>query len=176
MAKILSALNTFFAKMHGNIALVCGVMFFLYMFNIVADVAGRYLFLSPVIGTIEIGENVLAIAVFMTLAAVEMNKENMRVTLFLDHAPHKIRVILDTLALVCGLFLIGLMSWQSFVLARRSLQINEVGVNFPIPLYIGKFAFFIGCILLCVQFIYELICLIHNPRIAGPPTRDGERE
>jgi TRAP-type C4-dicarboxylate transport system permease small subunit len=176
MTKVLSILDTLFKKMHGNITLVCGIMFFLYMLNIVGDVAGRYLFLSPIFGTIEIGENVLAIAVFMTLAAVEMNKENMRVTLVLDHASAKVKAILDILAIVCGLFLMGFMSWQSFVLAKRSFVINEVGANFPIPLYIGKFAFFIGCILLCIQFVYELIHLIYRTFVAAPSFGDGESD
>ena len=105
MAKFLSALNTFFKKLHEHIALVCGAMFFLYMLNIVGDVTGRYLFLSPILGTIEIGQSVLAIAVFMTLAAVEANKENMRVTLLHDHVSPKIKAILEVFAVLCGLFL-----------------------------------------------------------------------
>jgi TRAP-type C4-dicarboxylate transport system permease small subunit len=176
MGKIVSALNTFFKKLHGHIALVCGVMFFLYMLNIVGDVTGRYLFLSPILGTIEIGQGVLAIAVFMTLAAVEANKGNMRVTLVHDHVSPKIKVILEIFAVLCGLFLMGFMAWQSFVLAVHSFHINEVGANFPLPLYIGKFAFFVGCILLGIQFLYELIWLIYRAFTGNPSIGRGENE
>ena len=176
MEKILSALNTFFKKMHENIALICGIMFFLYMLNIVGDVTGRYLFLSPILGTIEIGQSVLAIAVFMTLAAVEANKENMRVTLVQDHVSPKIKVILEIFALLCGLFLMSFISWQGFILAKHSFYINEVGANFPMPLYIGKFAFFLGCVLLGIQFVYELVYLIYSTFTAKPSISNGENE
>jgi TRAP-type C4-dicarboxylate transport system permease small subunit len=176
MAKFLSALNTFFKKLHEHIALVCGAMFFLYMLNIVGDVTGRYLFLSPILGTIEIGQSVLAIAVFMTLAAVEANKENMRVTLLHDHVSPKIKAILEVFAVLCGLFLMVFMAWQSFVLAVHSFNINEVGANFPLPLYIGKFAFFIGCVMLGIQFLYEVVYLIYRSLIAKTPIGSGERE
>ena len=169
MEKVLSALDKFFKKIHNNIALVCGIIFFLYMLNIVGDVAGRYLFLSPILGTIEIGQSVLAICVFMTLAAVEANKENMRVTLVQDHMSAKIKAILEGLALLCGLFLMGFMSWQSFALAKHSFGIKEVGANFPIPLYVDKFIFFLGCVLLCIQFVYELIYLIYSTLVGTPP-------
>lgn len=157
MAKILSALNRYSTLIHNNIALICGILFFLYMLNIVADVTGRYLFLYPILGTIEIGENILPIAVFMTLAAVEISKQNIRVTLLQDHLSHKGKVWLDILALVCGLLFVGLMAWQGLVLAKRSLAIHETGINLPIPLYIGKFAFFVGSTMLCIQFFFELI-------------------
>jgi TRAP-type C4-dicarboxylate transport system permease small subunit len=162
MRKILSSIGKFFARTHEYTALVCGVLFFLYMLNIVADVTGRYLFLYPILGTIEIGESVLAVAVFMTFAAVETSKQNIRVTLLQDYVSSRGKAWLDLLALVCGLLFIGLMTWQSHILAKRSLAINETGINLPIPLYIGKFAFFIGCVLLFIQLAYELVNQIYN--------------
>jgi TRAP-type C4-dicarboxylate transport system permease small subunit len=39
------------------------------MFMVVSDVTGRYLFLTPVPGTTEIGENVLAFVIFLSWAA-----------------------------------------------------------------------------------------------------------
>jgi TRAP-type C4-dicarboxylate transport system permease small subunit len=143
------------------------------MLNIVADVTGRYLFLYPILGTIEIGENIVAIAVFMTLAAVEMSKQNIRVTLLQDHLSHRGKAWLDILALVCGLLFIGLMLWQSLVLAKRSLAINETAINLPIPLYVGKFAFFVGCVLLCIQFAYELVNQIYH-KFSGRSPEDKE--
>jgi len=173
MGKILLAIGRFFAKTHEYTALVCGILFFLYMLNIVADVTGRYLFLYPILGTIEIGENIVAIAVFMTLAAVEMSKQNIRVTLLQDHLSHRGKAWLDILALVCGLLFVGLMMWQSLVLAKRSLAINETAINLPIPLYVGKFAFFVGCVLLCIQFTYELVNQIYH-KFSGRSPEDKE--
>jgi TRAP-type C4-dicarboxylate transport system permease small subunit len=173
MEHVLLAMHKVFTKLHERLALVCGVMFFLYMLNIVADVTGRYLFSYPILGTIEIGENVLAIAVFMTLAAVQIKKENIRVTLLQDHISARAAGWLDILTLLCGLLFIGVMAWQSFIFAKRSLAINETGINLAIPLYIGKVAFFIGCVLLCIQLAYELCHQIYN-RLAGHVSADKE--
>jgi TRAP-type C4-dicarboxylate transport system permease small subunit len=175
MEQVLLVLNRFFTKIHEYIALICGTLFFLYMLNIVADVTGRYIFSYPILGTIEIGENVLAIAVFMSLAAVQTKKENIRVTLLQDHVPTRIGACLNVLALICGLLFIGFVAWQSLILAKRSLGINEVGINIAIPLYIGKFAFFVGCVLLCMQLAYDLCHEIYNGLTAHPPV-DKEKE
>jgi TRAP-type transport system small permease protein len=160
MGKALQTFNGFVGKVHDRTVLVCGFLFFLYMLNIVADVAGRYLFSAPVIGTIEIGENVLAVTVFMTLAAVEARKENIRVTLLEEHLSTWWKPFLDLLALCCAFAFVGMMAWQSYIFAARSFGIRETSDNVPIPLYIGKYAFFVGCVLFCLQLAFEVIAIL----------------
>ncbi len=166
MAGVLSNLHRVFARTYLYVSVVCGVMFFLYMLNVVGDVAGRYLFLSPILGTVEIGESVLAVAVFMTMAAVQLNKENIRVTLLPDRLSDAAKAWLDMLTSVCCLAFMVILTWQSFILAERSFAMNETGINLPIPLYIGKFAFFVGGVLLCLQFAFELVCQVYE-RVTG---------
>lgn len=162
MGRLFPAFHGFMGKVHDRTTLVCGFLFFLYMLNIVADVAGRYLFSMPIIGTIEIGENVLAVAVFLTLAAVEARKENIRVTLLEEHLSARWKPFLDLLALCCALAFIGLMAWQSYLFAARSFAIQETSDNIPIPLYIGKYAFFAGCILFCFQLVVEAAAVLRE--------------
>jgi TRAP-type transport system small permease protein len=175
MDRVLSAFNRLLGRVHDRTTLACGFLFFLYMLNIVADVAGRYLLSAPVIGTIEIGENVLAVAVFLTLAAVEARKENIRVTLFEEHLSRRWKPLLDLLALCCALAFVILMVWQSYLFAARSFGIRETSDNIPIPLYIGKYAFFVGCILFCLQLVLEAASIIRDlsPRV---PTKDIREE
>jgi TRAP-type transport system small permease protein len=172
--RVLTAFNRLLERAHDRIALVCGFLFFLYMLNIVADVAGRYFFSAPVIGTIEIGENVLAVAVFMTLAAVEARKENIRVTLLEEHLSKSFKPFLDLLALCCAVAFVALMVWQSYLFAARSFGIRETSDNIPIPLYIGKYAFFVGCVLFCLQLVLEAVFIIRDLSSKVPAKDVGE--
>jgi TRAP-type transport system small permease protein len=174
MGRGLPAFARFMGKVHDRTVLICGFLFFLYMLNIVADVGGRYLFSMPIIGTIEIGENVLAVAVFMTLAAVEARKENIRVTLLEEHLSTRWKPFLDLLALCCAFAFVGLMAWQSYLFAARSFGIRETSDNIPIPLYIGKYAFFVGCILFCLQLVQEVIAILRDLFSHGAPEKVRE--
>lgn len=175
MEGVLPAFNRLLGRAHDRIALVCGFLFFLYMLNIVADVAGRYLFSKPITGTIEIGENVLAVAVFMVLAAVEARKENIRVTLLEEHLSKRWKPFLDLLALCCALAFVSLVVWQGYLFAARSFGIRETSDNIPIPLYIGKYAFLAGCMLFCFQLVLEAVSIIRDlsHRV---PTKDAREE
>ena len=156
------AMRRFSNRINESLTAICGIVFFLYMLNIMADVTGRYLFLKPVQGTVEIGENVLAFAVFLSLAAVQMRKGHIRVNILESHLSSRSAAWLEILALSVGFIVFSLMTWQGFTFAIRSWQINELGINLPIPLYIGKFALFVGSAMLCVQFFIDLLDQIYR--------------
>ena len=159
---IVLAIRKFFTRINEPLTIICGIVFFLYMLNIMADVTGRYLFLKPVQGTVEIGENVLAFAVFLSLAAVQMRKGHIRVNILESHLSPELAAWFEIFTLAIGFSMFGLMTWQGFTFAIRSWQINELGINLPIPLYIGKFALFIGSAMFCIQFFIDLIDQIHK--------------
>jgi len=139
------------------LVLACGVLIFLFMFIVIGDVSGRYLFVKPLPGTLEIGEAVLAFAIFLSLAYVLMRDQHIRVTVLLEHVPIRWRAWLDILALAAGFFLMFLIAWQSLPFAINSYQIKERGLCFPLPLHPAKFAYFAGSAILCIQFFIKCI-------------------
>jgi TRAP-type C4-dicarboxylate transport system permease small subunit len=169
---ILAFIRKGMSRINTPLVIFAGGLFFLYMFNVVADITGRYVFLSPVQGTTEVGELVLPMATFLGLAYLQMRDAHIRVTLLPDHVPPNWRAGMDILALLVGCGLMALMSWQSFIFARDSIIIREIAsLSSPVPVYIGKLAYFIGCAVFCIQFLVDLVCKIVGQWVA--PIPDG---
>ncbi len=167
IAGILGSIRMGMTRINTPLVIFAGGLFFLYMFNVIADVTGRYVFLSPVQGTTEIGELVLPMATFLSLAYLQMHEAHIRVTLIPDRLPANWRAGFDILAILVGAGLMALMSWQSFIFAMDSIAIREVAsLSSPVPVYIGKLAYFIGCAVFCVQFLVDLACKIFGRSIA----------
>lgn len=143
--------------MNAWLTLGCGVLLFLAMLEVIADVTGRYLFANPVPGTLEIGESLLAFVIFLSLAYVLIRGGHIRVTLFTERLPPKWQAWFDIFATAVGFSLMLLIAWQSLPFALHSYKLKEVGVCFPIPLYPAKVAFFVGSTLFCIQFFIQFI-------------------
>ena len=170
IAGILGSIKTGMTRINTPLVVFAGGLFFLYMFNVIADVTGRYVFLSPVQGTTEIGELVLPMATFLSFAYLQMHDAHIRVTLIPERLPASWRAGFDILAILVGAGLMALMSWQSFIFARDSIAIREVAsLTSPVPVYIGKLAYFIGCAVFCVQFLVDLACKIFGRLVAPIP-------
>jgi TRAP-type C4-dicarboxylate transport system permease small subunit len=155
--KFFSAIETLVAQINTSLVAVCGVVFLLYMFYTVSDVTGRYLFLKPAPGTYELGEATLTFMVVLSWAFLLRRNEHIKVRVILDRLSPLWRAWLELLVLALGFSLTFLMAWHSLPFALRSYEVNEVGLVFPMPFYIGKFAFFVGCTMFCIQFFIQLI-------------------
>jgi TRAP-type C4-dicarboxylate transport system permease small subunit len=144
---------------------------FIFMFIVFADVTGRYLFIMPLPGTLEIGEAVLVFVVFLSSTYVLINRGHVRVTLLTDRLSDSWQAWLDILAFALGFVLMLLMAWKSLPFAMSSYKLGETGLAFPLPLYPAKFAFFAGSALLCIgfftQFINHLFAKLENKVPAG---------
>ena len=156
MAKIASvfrAIEKVLARINLVVVVACGVFLFFFMFMVVSDVTGRYAFNSPIPGTMEIGEIILAFVVFPGWAAVLANNQHIRVLLVVDRLPPRWRVWLEMLALVVGFAMMLPIAHYSFGFALDSYMIKEIGFTYSIPRYPGKAAFFIGSTLFAIQFL-----------------------
>jgi len=154
---ILQKLEKAIVQINAAIVIGCGTLLFLFIFLVVADITGRYLFSKPVPGTLEIGEGVLAFLIFPVLASVLMRGEHLRVTLFFDHISIKWREWLEIIGFGMGFLLMFFITWQSLPFAVHSYKLREAGVVVPIPLYPAKFAYFVGCLMFCIQFLIEFV-------------------
>jgi TRAP-type C4-dicarboxylate transport system permease small subunit len=165
--KTLISLETKLVQINKFVATGCGSLIFIFMFIIISDVLGRTLFRQPFPGTLVIGENVLAGSIFLSLAYVLIRGEHIRVTVILDRLSPRSRAWFDIFASLIGFLLVLLITWQSFPFALRSYELKEVGIDYPIPLYIGKFAYFAGFLMFCLefflQFLRQLITQLGNP-------------
>jgi TRAP-type C4-dicarboxylate transport system permease small subunit len=145
------------SRINAVVALVCGVLVFCYMFLVIANVTGRYAFASPVDGTMEIGQLVLASVIFFSLAYAQMKRSHIRVRAVLEHLPLKWQEILEIATLAVGFLVMILLAWRALPFALESYNLKEVHVAVDVPIWPTKFIFFIGWTLFGIQFFVELI-------------------
>ncbi len=176
MAKIVSVFRSVekaLTRINTVVVVACGVFLFMFMFMVVTDVSGRYLFLKPVPGTMEIGEIVLAFVVFPGWAAVLANRQHIRVLIVVDRLSPRWRFGLELFALAVGFAMMLPIAWYSWTFALDSYMTKEIGFTYSIPRFPGKVALFIGSTLFAVQFLIMFFSHLFS-KLAGeiPATRE----
>lgn len=162
IASVLISIEKYLTKINLVLAMVCGVVWFLFMLMTVGDVTGRYLFLSPIPGTMEVGSVVLAFSVFMSWAAVLARNQHIRIFIVLDRMSPRLRYWFDILCYVCGFAVIVPIAYYGLSFAAESIKIREFGITYGIPLWPGKLALFVGCSLLSLEFLMQLLIRIFS--------------
>jgi TRAP-type C4-dicarboxylate transport system permease small subunit len=146
--------------------LVCiaGLMFLLMMFLGAGDVLGRYLFNNPIRGTMEISELLMGGIVLFSWAYTQRRKGHVTVDLFIAQYPPRLRAGLNIVTLFLSLVLFVIITQQSTVLAMTYWQEHRVIPTIQIPT--APFHFFvpIGGLLLCIEFIIQMLRLIPDMR------------
>jgi TRAP-type C4-dicarboxylate transport system permease small subunit len=173
IASVLLSLESVLARINGPLVVICGVVLFLFMFMVVSDVTGRYLFLKPVFGTTEIGMNVLAFVIFMSWAAVLASGQHIRVLILVERFPPRWRVWFDLLMLAVGFAMIFSIAWYGLSFSVESYKQKEIFLTYGIPRYPGKMALFVGCVLFAIQFFIQFLSRLFA-RLAGkiPASRE----
>ena len=157
----------------------CSVFLFGIMLYVVSDVTGRYLFLSPLPGTVEITKSLLVFVIFLSLASVLIKGNHIRVSIVLDRLSLQWQRRLEILALAVGFSLMFLMAWRTLNSAIYSYEVRELGgtggvAGFPVLLYPSKFALFIGCSLFGIQFLIQFLIHIFARQVGKAPTSKEE--
>ena len=132
-----------------------------------ADVIGRYLFNSPILGAFEITEFLVLILIFSFLGYAQAHKVHVSVDLLITMFPRKVQRVIDLINhTVCFLLMI-LIAWMGAVNALDLMEVGEASPNLSIPDY--PFAFFLalGCAVTCVEFLRDLIGLFASPKEGG---------
>jgi TRAP-type C4-dicarboxylate transport system permease small subunit len=131
------------------------------MLLVVANVTGRYLFNSPVHGTMEITEFVMVAIVYFTFAHTQAIKSHIRVELLLGVLSRKARLIFDLITCVLGLVIFVLITWQGILCFIDSWEILEVTDGYiEFPIYPAKLTIPIGCFIFSLRFIVDIVDVI----------------
>ena len=134
-----------------------GLLVFLYMFLVSANISGRYFFNKPIDGTMEIGQIVLASVIFFNLAYAQMVGAHIRVTAVLERLPATWREKVETAIMAIGFLVMALMAWRAFPFAMESFHLREAHMSVDVPIWPTKFIFFIGWSMFGVQFLLEFL-------------------
>ena len=125
----------------------------------VADASGRYLFNNPIMGAIEIEAIMLAYIGFMTLAYGLVRGSHVRVTLLLGRFPPRVKLGMEILAGMAGIFLFILLTWGGIEQFWDSWIVKEVmPASVRLPYWLPKLALPLGALLMTIQIIIYIMC------------------
>jgi len=132
-----------------------------------ADVIGRYLFNSPILGAFEITEFLVLILIFSFLGYAQSHKVHVSVDLLITRFPRKVQIVIDLINhAVCFLLMI-LIAWMGAVNALDLMDVGEASPNLSIPDYPFAFFLVLGCAVTCVEFLRDLIGMVASLKEGG---------
>jgi TRAP-type C4-dicarboxylate transport system permease small subunit len=147
-----------------TLAYLGAVALFIMMCLTAADVLGRYVFNKPITGTFELTEFMVLILIFSFLANAQAKKAHITVDLILSRFPKTFRDYVEVFNHIISLVLMILIAWIG---AQRALELKEVAEaspNLGIPIYPFAFFLVLGCIVMCIEYIRDLIIVVKRKK------------
>jgi len=135
---------------------ISGYILFFMMLLITVDVTGRYVFSSPIPGTLEFTEFLIVFVVFFSLAYVQLTKRHICVELVTQRLPGKVGDALAVFVLVIAAVFFALMCWQSWYAGVSAWEYREASDGLvQIPVYPPKLAIPFGSALIAFQMLRD---------------------
>lgn len=138
------------------LAIAASVILAAMMLLTVADVALRWLFKHPILGTTEITESMMACIAFFALAWCAAEKSHLKVDLVIERFSPRVQSIIDSLTTLAGLCLIVLIAVQSFLEGRAVQEMNLISSLIKLPAYPFYYVVAAGCVMLSLVMICQL--------------------
>lgn len=129
-------------------ALVVGIM----MLITFIDVAGRYLFNRPVVGTYEITEILMGLMIFGALPLVTYEKGHISVDFITNILPKKIKYVRTIIFNLIGSILCGILAWQAWLRANHLVMVGEKTMELDISW--GVIAYGVSFLLGCTSLVF----------------------
>lgn len=125
------------------------------------DVILRYLFNESIPGGFGINCALLAIMVFFALGQVQADKQNIRVDVFVERFPPRLRQYLEVIVYLFALAFFSILFWGSIEFFTSSFGIKEFYAGeIHVPIYPAKAAVVMGCGLMIIELIKDIVLLL----------------
>ena len=121
-----------------------------------ADIVLR-LFGRPIPGTYEIVGFLGSFAISFSLAYTSMEKGHIAVDIFFQRFPFRIQYILEGVVETLNLFIFSIATWQCAVYGFEMKKHQDVSLTIGIPVYPVVLGISLGCALLCLVLLFNLI-------------------
>jgi TRAP-type C4-dicarboxylate transport system permease small subunit len=128
-------------------------LLFVIMILVTIDVTGRFFFNSPLLGSLEITEFLLAGAVLLGLGYTQDLRGNVDLELFYNRFSKRAQRFSDLLAYIIGIALFTIVTWEGWNNALEGLEKNLASDVLRIPAW--PFLLFVpvgACLLVLVLF------------------------
>ena len=134
-------------------------MLFVLMLQGAADVIGRYIFNRPIIGTMERGQVLLALMVFLGWGYTQIVKGHVNVEFFLFRVSPRARAAANFATTFLVLIFFSLIVWRGVITAQLYHEWGRLIYVIHWPM--APFQLFVpfGALVLCLVLIMELVQL-----------------
>lgn len=105
------------------------------MLLIVSDVFLRTFFKSPIKGSVELTECMIACAGFLAMGWCTILDKNIRIDMVVQKLPKRASAFLDTVTSFISLAVVPLLAWQSGVRVLDAVRYNEATSILNMPLF-----------------------------------------
>lgn len=153
--KIVNPTCEIFVRIGG---LVVAVMMFLTFI----DVLLRYVFNSPLTGSIELTEFMMVILFSFSVSYTALKKGHIRVDFLFGYFSQKVNRVLDMFSYAIATILCILLCWQVFINGQAMYASKQTSPLLFIPIYPFIFLMVIGCALLVLVFIRDTLVSIRG--------------
>ena len=160
MYKVAHAVERSIAKIEVVLTYIVVVLLLLMMFLGTADVIARYVFNSPIKGTLEISQLMMGGVIILGWGYVQASKANISVSFIIDRYPPRVKRIVDLVILIITLILFILIAWQSYAIGINDIGYGRTIENVYIPAYPFKFLVTFGAIMVCLEALFQIIHLV----------------
>lgn len=126
----------------------------------VIDVCLRYIFNSPILGSYEITQFMMAILIFASVGYTMAIKEHVSVDLVVTKLPNRVRALLEAITCLLAFGLFALAAWRTVVFVGTTWKRHDVSAELFIP--VSPFVLFVALglailsLVLLVQFVQSL--------------------
>lgn len=126
----------------------------------VADVSLRFLLNRPILGTVELTENMMVALGFLMLAWCARNQGNIRVDLIVDRFPSRVQAAVDGITCLFSLFVFSVITWQGFLELIEVWRGGETSNILRMPVFPFHTTLVIGSGILCLVLLAHLVQLL----------------
>ena len=128
------------------------------------DVAARYIFNRPIVGVFELTEYLVLILIFSFIGYTQSQGGHVSVDLLMPKLPARLRAVIDLLNHLVCLALMAVIFWMGIQKALELRSVGEASPNLGIPDYPFVFFLAIGCFIMCIEYLRNLIELLAGPK------------
>ena len=122
----------------------------------VANVLGRSMFKTPVIGAIEIAGLFGSIVVSMSLFYTQLKDRNVATDIVFNKLPKRYQKGLEKVIFVLSVGVVGLFIYSSILGVLESYEENDVTTILTIPIWPFTMSLLVGCVAFCFVLIGQL--------------------
>ena len=115
-----------FNKISRWLGYISAIAIAILMMIVVADVAGRYFFNSPIMGASELASFMMVIIVFPPLAWAALSGSHVRVDLLVARFSPRWQAIITAITLLLSLGVYFIITWQSVLESTASKQVTSL--------------------------------------------------